>query len=115
MDNAIQRILVNLTDTKLKLVLSLRDIIIGNCPSIIELIKFGRISYQNQYKKDIAFLCINAKHSHIELGFFEGVHLDNSIGLLYGKNNLIRRVAIHELDDSIKTQINSWISALVKR
>ncbi|MEI6311043.1 MAG: DUF1801 domain-containing protein [Bacteroidota bacterium] len=113
MDNRIQQLILALPETKLKLVLELRDIILKQHPSIEELVKFGRISYQDKHKNDIAFICIKAKHAHIELGFFKGSHLDNTLGLLRGKNNLIRRVVIHELDDSITIQINSWFRAFV--
>lgn len=114
MDNTIQRMLIALPDSKLKLVLSLRDILLGHQLTLKEKVKYGRISYVDLQQRDIAFICINAKHSYIELGFFEGVYLDNSLGLLHGKNKLIRRLTIHELTDTLSAQIYDWILALNK-
>ncbi len=50
----------------------------------------------------------------IYLGFFEGVHLDNSLGMLHGKNKLISRVTIHEINNILIAHINDWILALNK-
>ncbi len=69
MYNTIQRILIALPDSKLKLVLSLRDILLGHQLSLKEKVKYGRISYQDIQQRDIAFICINAKHSYI-VGIF---------------------------------------------
>jgi len=111
MDAKVQSLLNSLPDEKLRLALSLRDLIMSIDTGMKEHIKYGRITFSFS-GIDIAFLCIKASNAHVELGFFEGAALLDPTNILSGKTSRVRRLAIHKPDEMHK-QIHDWLQQLI--
>ncbi len=114
MNKQIQHILLQLPDAKMKLALAIRETILAHNTSMEELIKYGRITFTYQ-NKDLAFLCIKSTHAHIELGFFDGVFLQNTNNLLKGSAKTIRRMEVHEMNEEVMHQINNYLNQLIEK
>jgi len=111
MDTKVQSLLNSLPDEKLRLALSLRDLIMSIDTGMKEHIKYGRITFSFS-GIDIAFLCIKASNAHVELGFFDGASLVDPSNLLSGKTSRVRRLAIYQPNEKT-IQIQAWLKQLI--
>ena len=107
MNKEVQQYCLRLPESKLQLVLQIREIVLSKNKLIKEKIKFGRISFT--YKEvDIAFICVKSINNYIELGFFKGANLKSNQLILNGKNNIIKRYQIKEVNNITANIIDAW-------
>ena len=112
MQKEVQQYCLKLSESKIRLVLALREMVLFKNIQIKEKIKFGRITFT--YKEnDLAFICVKSTNKHIELGFFKGNCLVSNQEYLFGKNNSIRRFQIYEMNENTIRMIDVWLNELL--
>lgn len=79
----------------LELALAVRHIIKRVLPNVSESIKWDLPFYT--YQGNLCY--INIRKGNLELGFYRGVHLSNSNGLLQGDGKLVRHIILHPSED----------------
>jgi hypothetical protein len=85
-----------ITDAELlELALAVRNLIKRTLPGVSECVKWDLPFYT--YHGNLCYL--NMRKGHLELGFYRGIHLSNSSGLLQGNGKLIRHIILHPRND----------------
>ena len=110
--------LVNLTDDRLKpIVRMLQKIILDIHPDACEIVRLGdrAASYGIGPKKMSEGYCHIIPHrSWVNLGFYQGAHIEDEHSMLEGSGKNIRHVKIHSLKDVSHPALRKLIQEAIK-
>jgi hypothetical protein len=88
---------------------ALRQLVLDAEPDLGESIKWGNPVYEKEGK-----VChLAATKAYVALGFFNGVPLADSEGLLEGRGNKMRHVKVKRLSDIRTGQYAAWVREAV--
>ena len=104
MNKDVERLFTSLPESKLRVALLLREIILGAQPGISETIKWGRVTFCH-HSTPVAFLCMHNGRPGVELGFFHDEVLNNTAV----KKRTSKRVQFTYAETLPADDVQSWI------
>ncbi|NQT74302.1 MAG: DUF1801 domain-containing protein [Chloroflexi bacterium] len=88
-----------------KIANALRDVVFEAEPAITESIKWSRPVYSKRGN-----ICsIDPAKDHLNLGFFNGVNLQDTAGLLEGTGKKLRHIKVRKLEDVRKNEFRELV------
>jgi hypothetical protein len=101
-----------------ELALALRDIVLGETPTIPEIVHRSyalSMTYSFTGRWPDGFCLIVVSRNHVNLGFFQGAQLDDPYNVLEGSGKQMRHIKIRKPDDLKRPYLRSYIRAAMKQ
>lgn len=105
----VDQYIAELSEKNQKIVITLRDLILGASPELFEEFKWSMPNYS--YNGLVSYLQV-AK-THVNLGFHRGNELEDPENLLQGNAKTMRHIQIKETDEIPKEAITKLIQQAV--